>query len=83
MSKKDLKSQIKEMEAKKREETMQIAQAEVEVTFDSWYHQRKQLIPKCHHKEVLMADFSARGLGIAATMGAYDRALELYGVKLK
>lgn len=83
MSKKDLKSQIKEMEAKKREETMQIAQAEIQVTFDSWYHQRKHLIPKCHHKEILVADFSARDLGNEATMGAYDKALELYGVKLK
>ena len=83
MKKKDLKAQIKEMEAKKREESAPATEAEVEVTFDSWFHQRKQMIPKSHMKEILIADFMARGLGLKATMAAYDKALELYGVKLK
>lgn len=80
---KDLKAQIKAMEAKKREETTPAPQAEAELTFDSWYHQRKAMIPACHMKEILLADFAARGLGLKATMAAYDKALELYGVKLK
>jgi hypothetical protein len=81
--KKNLKEQIKEMEAKKREEATPVIEAETQVTFDSWFHQRKPLIPKCHVKEILQADFKARGLGLKATMAAYDKALELYGVKLK
>jgi hypothetical protein len=83
MKEKNLKAKIKEMEAKKREETAPVVEAEVEVTFDSWFHQRKHMIPKCHMKEILMADFQARGLKLKATMAAYDKALELYGVKLK
>ena len=81
--KKDLKAQIKEMEAKKREESAPAIMPEVEVSFDSWFHQRKPMIPKVHMKEVIMADFNARGIGANATMATYDAALELYGVKLK
>jgi hypothetical protein len=81
--KKNLKAQIKEMEAKKREESAPATPAEVVVAFDSWFHQRSKQIPKIHMKEILMADFKARGLGDKATMAAYDKALELYGVKLK
>lgn len=82
-SKKDLKAEIKMMEAKKREETAPKAPAEKKVSFDSWYHQRKDKIAKHHLKEIIKADFEARGLGKEATMGEYDKALELYGVKLK
>lgn len=82
-SKKDLKAEIKAMEAKKREDTTPKASVEKKVSFDSWYHQRKPLIPKCHIKEILWADFVARGMKLQQTMGEYDRALELYGVKLK
>lgn len=83
MKEKNLKAQIKEMEAKKREESAPTVEVEQEVTFDSWYHQRKPLIPACHMKEILMADFQARGVKSMATMAAFDKALELYGVKLK
>lgn len=81
--KKDLRAQIKEMEAKKREESAPAIEPEAEVAFDSWFHQRKPMIPKVHVKEVIMADFKARGLGDKATMAAYDKALAAYGVKLK
>lgn len=80
---KDLKAMIKEMEAKKREESLPTIEPEVEVTFDSWFHQRKHMIPKNHMKEIILADFKARGLGLKASMMAYDRALEQYGIKLK
>lgn len=80
---KDLKTKIKEMEAKKREDTLVPLEPEVEVTFDSWFHQRKHMIPKNHLKEIIIADFKARGLGLSGTMAAYDKALGLYGVKLK
>jgi hypothetical protein len=83
MKEKNLKAQIKEMEIKKREETAPAIEADVEVAFDSWFHQRAKMIPKCHMKEILIADFKARGLGDKATMAAYDKALGLYGIKLK
>lgn len=79
---KNLKEQIKEMEMKHREETAPKASPLEKVSFDSWYHQRKDRIPKCHHKEIIMADMRSRGLGKEATVEEFDKALELYGVKL-
>lgn len=80
---KKLKAQIKEMEAKKREESTPVVEPEKEIAFDSWFHQRKAMIPKIHTKEVIFADFIARGLKDKATVAAYDAALKLYGVQLK
>jgi hypothetical protein len=79
---KNLKEQIKEMENKMREESAPKVSPEETVTFDSWYHQRKDKIAKCHHKEIIMADFKARGLDKEATVEEFDKALGLYGVKL-
>lgn len=81
--KRDLKEEIKAMEAKKREESAPKAAVEKKVSFDSWYHQRKHMIKKCHMKEVIWADFVARGLTKEHTVAEFDKALELYGVKLK
>ena len=81
--KKSLKDEIKEMESKKRLESTPVTPAEKKVSFDSWFHQRKSQIAKCHLKEIILADMTARGLTQEATMGEYDKALELYGVKLK
>ena len=77
----DLKAKIKEMEAMKREASAPV-QLDKKVSFDSWYHQRKKLIPRQHLKEILKADFKSRGLGSEATMEEYDKALKLYGIKL-
>lgn len=82
MAKNSLKEQIKEMEAKNREVSAPKVSQEAKVSFDSWYHQRKDKIAKCHLKEILMADFKARGLSKDATMVEFDKALEMYGVKL-
>ena len=81
--KKNLKDEIKEMEAKKREESLKEVKTEKEVSFDSWYAQRKDKIKSCHKKEILRADFTARGYGKTAKIEDFDKALELYGVKLK
>ena len=81
--KKSLKEEIKEMEQKKREESAPAVKAEKEVSFDSWYHQRKSKIAKCHMKEIIWADMEARGMKKRAKMSEFDKALELYGVKLK
>lgn len=81
--KKSLKDEIKEMEQKKREESAPKMPVKSDVSFDSWYHQRKHMINSCHKKEIIWADFAARGLKKQAKMEEYDKALELYGVKLK
>lgn len=79
---KDLKEEIKAMEAKKREQSAPKVAVEKKVSFDSWYHQRKHMIHKCHMKEVIWADFVARGLTSEQTAAEFDKALELYGVKI-
>jgi hypothetical protein len=79
-SKADLKAQIKEMESKKRVAAPE--KKDKKVSFDSWYHQRKQKIAKCHMKEIIWADFKARGMKDKQTMEEFDKALKLYGVKL-
>ena len=53
-----------------------------QLDFDAWYALRKLRIPKHHHKEILKADFKARGLGQQESMQDFDAALEKYGVKL-
>jgi hypothetical protein len=83
---KSLDEQIKQMEQEKRKESIAKVsdkKPEKKVSFDSWFHQRKDQIKSCHKKEILMADFKARGLSSKATMAEFDKALELYGVKLK
>jgi hypothetical protein len=76
----ELKQKIKEMEQLKRK--VEPLSDEV-VTFDAWFHRRKDGIPSRHMKEILSADFSSRGLKGTATMEQFDKALVLYGVKLK
>lgn len=76
----ELKQKIKEMEQLKRK--VESPNNEL-VTFDAWFHRRKDAIPSRHMKEILSADFSARGLKGTATMEQFDKALALYGVKLK
>jgi len=83
MAKKSLKEEIKEMERKAREESAPQIAEETKVSFDSWYHMRKDKIPSCHLKEILAADFKARNMPNNATIAEFDKALELYGVKLK
>lgn len=81
--KKNLKDEIKKMETKKREKSAPKQAAEKKISFDSWYHLRKNLIKKCHMKEIIWADFTARGVKLKQTMAEFDKALELYGIKLK
>lgn len=82
-SDKNLRDEIKKMEAEKREASAPVIAADKKVSFDSWYHQRHHKIAKCHKKEIIWADFSARGVKREATLEEFDKALELYGVKLK
>ncbi len=50
--------------------------------FDAWWALRGKKIPKHHHKEIIKADFAGRGLDDKESIEDFDRALEMYGVKL-
>jgi len=76
----DLAAEIKKMEDAKRKAAPVAKNALV--SYDSWYHQRKHKIPKQHRKEIIQADFKARGMKDSGTVQEFDKALELYGVKL-
>lgn len=82
----DLAKEIKAMEAKKREEALKQAPppaAEQKMHFDGWYALRGGSIPAQHMKEILRADFKARGCSDMETLQRYDAALIQYGVKAK
>lgn len=76
----ELAAEIKKMEDAKRKAAP--VQVDKNVSYDSWYHQRKHKIPKQHRKEIIWADFKSRGVKEQATVGEFDKALELYGVRL-
>jgi len=85
MSKKqkdELRAKIKQMESSKREPIV-AKEEEGLIPFESWWHQRREAIPKHHAKEVISADFKARGLGNEATLEQFDKALSLYGIRLQ
>jgi hypothetical protein len=52
------------------------------IDFDAWHSSRAHAIPLQHRKEILKADFRARGLSNIETSEAFDEALEKYGLKL-
>lgn len=60
-----------------------LAPEEEKHEFESWYALRSKKIPAHHHKEILKADFKARGLTDSETLEAFDAALKKYGVILK
>jgi len=76
----DLAVEIKKMEDAKR--VVVKVKTNVKLSFNSWYHQRKNQIPKQHLKEILWADFNARGVKEQSTVEEFDKALKLYGIKL-
>ena len=53
------------------------------VDFDVWWVLTKKSIPGHHYKEIIQADFRARGLSLKETMQSYNDALNKYGLKLK
>ena len=81
-----LAKEIKAMENKKRQEVAKQAPpppADKKMAFDAWYALRGSSIPAQHMKEILRADFKARGLSDMETLQRYDAALVQYGVKAK
>jgi hypothetical protein len=79
---KKIKQKIKIMEQEKRRSSSVSVVQDKLIHFESWFHMRKDAIPKQHLKEILVADFKARGVGNEATMAQFDNALRLYGIKL-
>ena len=76
--------------AKKDKAILPIKEPEVEITqepvelveFETWFASRGPKIPRHHYREILKADFKARGLKDMASMKDFDEALTMYGVKL-
>ena len=67
-----------------REEVLEEAAAPEapKLDFDAWFASRGTKIPRHHRKEILRADFTARGLGQCESLADFDAALNKYGVKL-
>jgi hypothetical protein len=91
MSKKnDLKKQIKEMEDKARAEVLAkqasletVSQEPQKVSFDQWWisiNSRVSLKP--YMKEILLADFKARGVSKSETLEKYDETLRTFGISV-
>lgn len=64
--------------AKKNE----VVEAAPIVDFNVWFVMREKRIPAQHLREIVLADFKARGLSKQETVETYDRALAAYGVRL-
>ena len=80
-----LEIEIKKMESMKREAaTSKIVSQKKDnrVNYSSWYYLRSKQIPKVHLKEIILADFEARGLSLKESMETYDEALKKYGIDL-
>jgi len=81
MKEKNLKRQIKEMETAQRELTVAPITLDTVVSFDHWWvilNKRMSLRP--HLKEIMWADFNARGLKKEELAAKYDEGLKLFGL---
>jgi len=76
-----LKSKIKEMESAKRELEKPTNSTVEKLSFDHWWvslNKRSTLRP--HMKEIIWADFKARGLDKEELADKYDEGLKLFGL---
>jgi hypothetical protein len=72
--------------AEKRENRLSVvkgAPLPMKVAFDAWWAMNEKKIPERHRKEIILADFRARGLSLKETIQSYDEGLKRYGLKLK
>lgn len=53
---------------------------EPKIDFGSWYYSKA--VPTHHYKEIVWADFQARGLSEYETKETFDKALKLYGLNI-
>lgn len=86
----ELKRQIKEMEAAQRSEALksqpaQIAEPEAsapKISFDVWWmYICAKVSLKPWMREIIIADFKARGLKMEETEQKYDDTLRIFGYK--
>lgn len=85
MKNKNILKVSKQVEIKSTKKTViepKESSTEPKFDFDTWFTVRRNDIPKHHHKEIIKADFKARGLPALCTMQEFDSALEKYGLKL-
>lgn len=81
MKDKSLKSKIKEMEAAKRELAQPTVSSVEAVSFDQWWMLlNKRMELRSHMKEIVWADFKARGCKKEELITRYDEALKLFGL---
>lgn len=81
MSDKNLKRKIKEMESSKKKVEQVEPSLERNVSFDEWWvvlNKRMSLRP--HLKEIIWADFNARGLKKEELVSKFDEGLKLFGL---
>jgi len=81
MSDKNLKRQIKEMESAKRAQNQPPAEATLSISFDQWWvalSRRMTLKPSL--KEIMWADFNARGIKKEELPAKYEEGLKLFGL---
>ena len=72
--------------AKKRENAQSMSEGvpqPMKIDFDAWWAMNEKKIPVQHRKEIVLADFRARGLSSKETIQSYNEGLKRYGVKLK
>lgn len=82
MSQKSLKHKIKEMETAQRQQAQaSILAPEQKVSFDEWWILLQKRMPlRPHMKEIIWADFGARGLKKEELAAKYDEGLKLFGL---
>jgi len=85
----ELRKKMKEMESKTREQSSSFAPAyseaskEEQMSFDQWWMIASKLTKlRPHYKEIIEADFKARGLGKLETKQRYDEALRVFGISV-
>lgn len=52
------------------------------VDFIVWWSLREKKIPEHHYREIIKADFKARGLSDLESMEAFDNGLKMYGLDI-
>ena len=84
----ELKKKMKAIEDKIRQEAIDLAPVSVQsledkISFDQWWMMANSSGKmRAHLKEVLFADFKARGLSKLETKARYDDALKVFGIEL-
>ena len=82
--KNDFMAEMKKMEKKARDEAKAANPPPPPATmfFDEWWAAKCRNIPAMHRKEVVFADFKARGLTNKEAPQKFDDALKVYGVDI-